>query len=79
MPRHGVDLLDNGEAVVGVGAQRMRKGHGVNLVDSPWPSFDLSSGHVNYDDGHIVRIENRYSASSARVDAHDFHGLHVTR
>lgn len=50
LPRHRVDFLDYGEAVLGVRAKSMRKGHGINLVDGPRPSFNFGSWHINHDD-----------------------------
>lgn len=75
MPWHRVNFFDYGETVLGVGAERVGQGDCVDLVDSAWPTLDFSSGHVDHNNRHIVWIENSYGTSSARVDAHDFHGL----
>lgn len=51
-------FLDYRSAISGVGLQRRRKGHGVNLIDGTRPSLDLGSGHINYDNRTVVRVED---------------------
>ena len=58
MTWHRVDFLDGGSARASVGLKRMRKGHGINLVDGPRPSLDFSSGHIDHDNRTVVRVEN---------------------
>lgn len=55
---HRMDFLNGRGAGAGVRLQRKRKGHGVNLIDGPRPSLNLSGGHINHDNRTVVRVEN---------------------
>jgi hypothetical protein len=54
----GGDPLNGGCAFSGIRPERTRKGHGINLIDGPWPSLNFSSGHIDHDNRTVVRVEN---------------------
>jgi len=50
--------LNGGCAFSGIRPECMRKSHGINLIDGPRPSLNLSSGHIYNDNRTVVRVEN---------------------
>lgn len=54
LARHRPDLLNHSVGVFGMGLERLRQPHSVNLIDSARAAFDFGCRHINDDEATVL-------------------------